>query len=854
MFVAELFEDKVKKTVVIMPGGFHPFHTGHMSLYNAAVKAFPGADVYVAATNDTSARPLPFDTKAKLAEFAGVPAGHFVQVKSPFQAKEITQNYDPSTTALVFVRSEKDRDQPPQAGTIKKDGSPSYLQPISKDLAPMSQHGYMAYLPTIEFKAGNSGITSASEIRAMWPAASEEQRVGLVRDLYPRIAKNPQIVMQVVQLLDTALAESIEEHIGKVKGGYRLYSKHGSKNLGTFPTKAGAEKHEREVQYFKHANESVAEASFDREAFRQQMRDLEAREELRKTDPVAAKALDLRGQLPQQSKKKPDDSSMSINDPRHPGFAYTELGHHKVDEGDVVQFPKKHRGDISDMHTCPKCGGDTQGGKYMGHQVQVCMPCKQVYLPPNSGIDKQGNPIKEASLNEFAPDEGGGARKFIPWTEFVEQLKQILHKDFSCKENIVKSTIKARFVPHDPMEFGPTMLYSYYETRAGGRNKGAISTRGAIQIGKYTLGGLFGQPKDQLLTSFNLLKGHPFERHFDLTFDNIYKIANIIQGNTQGAYQMPQQQGVSEGSTPNKGDEVYYRNRLLGWFVGYGNNDKVIVEPNEDEGHDSNNPIYIDKSAVTIKPKQQGVAEGSEQQWVVTVGTKTGGTSHTMTFSGTKEQAIKKAVARFGTSKNPVVTAKPKQQGVAEGDSPRTMGLDASLDQHYQDKKHLLTPGVARPGQLVTIIKAPRMLDLLPGETFEVRTSDADGVTLKHGLGTRYDNVKFPHGTYKIAKAQGVREGKEHKIKQLKKDYATAVHWSKNDTNSFKRESARLKAEKIKRHLETQYKQSVDEDASGVIATKAQANDPRYSMSLTKDVRPGQVEKNLKAFKLNGKR
>jgi|694.fasta_scaffold00178_19 hypothetical protein len=67
------------------------------------------------------------------------------------------------------------------------------------------------------------------------------------------------------------------------------------------------------------------------------------------------------------------------------------------------------------------------------------------------------------------------------------------------------------------------------------------------------------------------------------------------------------------------------------------------------------------------KNASQGVAEGSDQQWVVTVGTKTGGTSHTMTFSGTKEQAIKKAVARFGTSKNPVVTAKLKQQGVAEG-------------------------------------------------------------------------------------------------------------------------------------------------------------------------------------------
>jgi hypothetical protein len=36
----------------------------------------------------------------------------------------------------------------------------------------------------------------------------------------------------------------------------------------------------------------------------------------------------------------------------------------------------------------------------------------------------------------------------------------------------------------------------------------------------------------------------------------------------------------------------------------------------------------------------------------------------------------------------------------------------------------------------------------------------------------------------------------------------------------------------------------------GVIASKKQAKDPRYSMSLTKDVRPGQVKKSLNAFKL----
>lgn len=59
--------------------------------------------------------------------------------------------------------------------------------------------------------------------------------------------------------------------------------------------------------------------------------------------------------------------------------------------------------------------------------------------------------------------------------------------------------------------------------------------------------------------------------------------------------------------------------------------------------------------------------------------------------------------------------------------------------------------------------------------------------------------------------AEGVAEGKEDKIAQLKKDYDTAVHWSKNEKSPQKREAARQKAERIKRHLETQYKTKLDE-------------------------------------------
>ena len=200
------------KQVVIMPGGFHPFHAGHAALYQSAREAFPGADVYVAATDDTSTRPFPFQVKEKLAQLAGVSKGRFMRVKSPFQATEITAPYNPQDTQLIFVRSEKDATKPPQAGGVKKNGEPSYLQPYNKTaLAPMSQHGYMAYLPTVEF---GPGMTSATEIRTAWPKLNEKRKTALVMSLYPKTQNNPKLAANVVEMLDTAIGTSVAENQG----------------------------------------------------------------------------------------------------------------------------------------------------------------------------------------------------------------------------------------------------------------------------------------------------------------------------------------------------------------------------------------------------------------------------------------------------------------------------------------------------------------------------------------------------------------------------------------------------------------------------------------------------------------
>lgn len=191
------------KQIVVMAGGFHPFHAGHYALYQSALKAFPNADVYVAATDDTKVRPFPFEIKEKLAKVAGVKPGRFVRVKSPFKAEEITSKYNPNTDVLIFVRSEKDKNESPKPGGMKKDGTPSYFQPYTgKNLQPFSKHAYFAYLPTVTF---GPGIRSATEIRNAWPNLNDRQKTAMVMSLYPVTQKNPKLAKNVVQMLDIGM-------------------------------------------------------------------------------------------------------------------------------------------------------------------------------------------------------------------------------------------------------------------------------------------------------------------------------------------------------------------------------------------------------------------------------------------------------------------------------------------------------------------------------------------------------------------------------------------------------------------------------------------------------------------------
>jgi hypothetical protein len=205
-----------------MSGGFHPFHPGHLALYQSAKKAFPNADVVVGATNVQKDRPFSFKDKATLAQIAGVEQGHFVEVKRQFAVKGEpnieSRIKDPDNTILILVRSMKDSKEQPQPwrrnsdGTVPvgKKGQPlsDYLLPYDNTqghLEPMTKHAYIDYLPVREF---GDEMTSATQIRNTWPKLNNKQKQDMAMSLYPATKSNIKLLKTVITILNKNLSNT----------------------------------------------------------------------------------------------------------------------------------------------------------------------------------------------------------------------------------------------------------------------------------------------------------------------------------------------------------------------------------------------------------------------------------------------------------------------------------------------------------------------------------------------------------------------------------------------------------------------------------------------------------------------
>jgi hypothetical protein len=176
--------------LVIYPGRFHPFHIGHKASYDWLTNQFGENSVFIASSDkqDPETSPFKYEDKVKMATKLGVPAGRIKQVKNPYQATEITNalsDEEKTNTVLVFAVSAKDAERFNFAP--KKDGSPGYLQPLpenKKGIEPMTQHGYVAITPTVNFQVQGADANSASQIRKLYADGNDNDRNQIIADLY----------------------------------------------------------------------------------------------------------------------------------------------------------------------------------------------------------------------------------------------------------------------------------------------------------------------------------------------------------------------------------------------------------------------------------------------------------------------------------------------------------------------------------------------------------------------------------------------------------------------------------------------------------------------------------------------
>lgn len=163
----------------------------------------------------------------------------------------------------------------------------------------------------------------------------------------------------------------------------------------------------------------------------------------------------------------------------------------------------------------------------------------RLYYPVDQVKEDQG--VAEGFLNEFAPDsdrnDGGGNSEYIPWQVFIKGIAYLLKDNFTLQMSQQPKQVKARFIPIDPTEYGPSQIYAYDDPRlAYYRQKRGVGVQGMMHVGKYSKG-----HDGKLLTRYNSqeLDGNKW---VEFTLANIPKVAAIIAGNKEGA--LPQ--GVAE--------------------------------------------------------------------------------------------------------------------------------------------------------------------------------------------------------------------------------------------------------------------------------------------------------------------
>ena len=201
-------EQQEGNLVVIFPGRFQPFHTGHKKLYDLAKTKFPNANFYITTADPTAEQiakepdryPFTFVEKRTIIEATGVPSNEIIQTPTPYIPKDLLAKYNPDTNKVIFLVGKKDMETDPRfAFKPLKSGKPSYYQPLEKtkganipfeEMVSFKEHGYIYAPSTITFIVNGKTVKSASELRMMFAAGDEQIQKSIVTALVGKYDSN----------------------------------------------------------------------------------------------------------------------------------------------------------------------------------------------------------------------------------------------------------------------------------------------------------------------------------------------------------------------------------------------------------------------------------------------------------------------------------------------------------------------------------------------------------------------------------------------------------------------------------------------------------------------------------------
>lgn len=281
MLLLELFEQQTPKHASFCFGRMNPPTVGHAQLINTVAKSANGGDyfVFVSQTQDSKKNPLDYATKVKfLKALFPDQASHIVynpELKTIMQVAEWL--YNQGYRSVTFVAG-SDRLLAFKELLTKYNGQEGYnftsinfvssgdRDPDADGIAGVSASSAREAAAAGNFEAFAQATGAGKLAKPLYDAVRKGMLVESYEDIDPAEQKRMYLYYVNVKGMSPKEAErlvytrdeKVDEHIVKHGSGYRILSKKTGKNMGTFPTKAAAEKHEREIQYFKHANEDAS--------------------------------------------------------------------------------------------------------------------------------------------------------------------------------------------------------------------------------------------------------------------------------------------------------------------------------------------------------------------------------------------------------------------------------------------------------------------------------------------------------------------------------------------------------------------------------------------------------------------